>query len=102
MGYMTTYKCNICDNEVFGKVSGLKRHQTRKHSGVSDLAIIEVLDDGTEHVLEAIAKQPAPRKKVTSRKRKPAPVSEAPKAEVSKVRRNYRSATDREFSYHRS
>jgi chemotaxis protein histidine kinase CheA len=88
---MTTYKCNICDNEVFGKVSGLKRHQTRKHSGVSDLAIIEVLEDGTENVIEVAAKQPIARKKAASRKRKAAPsatVAAEPKAkaESQKVR----------------
>ena len=90
-GCMTTYKCNICDNEVFGKVSGLKRHQTRKHSGVSNLAIIEVLDDGTENVIETPAKQPVARKKALSRKRKATPASTVAsepkaKAESQKVR----------------
>jgi hypothetical protein len=92
--FMTTYKCNICDNEVFGKVSGLKRHQTRKHSGVSNLAIIEVLDNGTERVLETPVTQPTPRQKTASRRRKATPATTAAaaaaehkvKAEAPKVR----------------
>lgn len=69
--YMTTYKCNI-DDETFGKVSGVKRHQTRKHPGVQGLAIIEVQEDGSESIMEIEAKpvvKPAARRKAAAKPR---------------------------------
>jgi hypothetical protein len=64
---MTTYKCNLCEDVSFGKVSGLKRHQTRKHPGSTDLAIIEVSDNGKEATTPVEA--PAPKRASASRKR---------------------------------
>ncbi len=79
---MTTYKCNLCEDVGFGKVSGLKRHQTRKHPGATDLAIIEISEDGKEAVtpVEAAAPKPASRKRVAAAPRKAK--AAAPKAEA--------------------
>jgi len=64
---MTTYKCNLCEDVSFGKASGLKRHQTRKHPGSTDLAIIEVSDNG--HEVTTPVEAPAPKRASASRKR---------------------------------
>ncbi|WP_276972166.1 hypothetical protein [Ferrimicrobium acidiphilum] len=77
---MTTYKCNI-DSETFGKVSGVKRHQTRKHPGVADLAVIEIQDDGTEVLVEEVAKPVAKRVRAAS---KPAKAARAAKPRAKK------------------
>jgi hypothetical protein len=80
-GYMTTYKCSQCGIE-FPKVSSVKRHQTRKHKGEVDLAVIEILEGGTEQVL--VEEQPAvkPRAKAA----KPSVKAVKPKAKAKAVK----------------